>query len=317
MSASWDQGARLHRTTFQLKPVPPFRLDLTVWVLRRRSHNLVDRWDGETYRRVLVVQNQTVEVAVTQTGPAESPRLVVEADHSQPQKELTTILTPVLTRMLGVNADLADFYRLAGADARLGPLVARFRGLKPPRYPSIFEALVNAIAGQQISLSLAIHLLNRLALAYGPVFPGAGEPRRAFPGPRDLADLEPEAFRSLGFSHSKGRAIIEIARGLTTGSLDQEDLEKIEAARAVTRLMGLKGVGRWSAEYVLLRGLGHWSVFPGDDVGARRHLENWLKLAEPLDYEGVRRILAGWQPYGGLIYFHFLLSGLAEDGHIA
>ncbi|MHB9073821.1 MAG: DNA-3-methyladenine glycosylase family protein [Desulfobaccales bacterium] len=307
----------MRKTTFQLKPVPPFRLDLTVWVLRRRSHNLVDRWDGGTYRRVLVVQDQAVEVAVSQTGPAESPRLLVEAEHTQPQKELTAILTPVLTRMLGVNADLSDFYRLAGADARLGPLMARFRGFKPPRYPSVFEALVNAIAGQQISLTLAIHLLNRLATSYGPVFPGTAEPRRAFPRPRDLANLTPEAFRALGFSRSKGSAIIAVARGLTTGSLDLEDLEKIEEAEAVARLIGLKGVGRWSAEYVLLRGLGHWSVFPGDDVGARRHLEKWLKLAEPLDYEGVRRVLAGWQPYGGLIYFHFLLSGLAEDGHLS
>jgi DNA-3-methyladenine glycosylase II len=307
----------MRKTTFQLKPVPPFRLDLTVWVLRRRAHNLMDRWDGQTYRRVLMAQDQAVEVAVSQTGPAESPRLLVEADHAHPQRELTAILTPVLTRMLGLNADLAGFYRLAEADARLGPLIVRFRGFKPPRFPSVFEALVNAIAGQQISLTLAIHLLNRLAGAYGPVFPGAGEPLHAFPGPKDLANLTPEAFRTLGFSHSKGKAIIEIARGLTAGSLDLDDLEKMEEAEAVTRLIGLKGVGRWSAEYVLLRGLGRWSVFPGDDVGARRHLENWLQQDEPLDYEGVRRVLAGLQPYGGLIYFHSLLSGLAEEGHIS
>jgi len=307
----------LRQTTFQLKPVPPFRLDLTVWVLRRRSHNLVDRWDGQTYRRVLVVQDQAVEVAVTQTGPAESPLLLVKAGHTHSPKDLSAVLTPLLVKMLGLSADLADFYRLAGADALLGPLVARFRGFKPPRFPSVFEALVNAIAGQQISLTLAIHLLNRLAGAYGPVFPGAGEPLHAFPGPRDLANLTPEAFRALGFSHSKGRAIIEIARGLTAGSLDLEDLEKMEEAEAVTRLIGLKGVGRWSAEYVLLRGLGHWSVFPGDDVGARRYLENWLQQDEPLDYEGVHRVLAGLQPYGGLIYFHSLLSGLAEEGRLS
>jgi DNA-3-methyladenine glycosylase II len=307
----------LRKIAFQLKPVPPFRLDLTVWVLRRRPHNLVDRWDGRTYRRVLVVQDQPVEVAVTQTGPAESPLLEIEASHAHPQTELTAILTPVLAKMLGLNADLADFYRLIEADGRLKLLLERFRGFKPPRYPSVFEALINAIAGQQISLTLAIHLLNRLATSYGPVFPAPGEPRHAFPRPMDLAGLEPEAFRSLGFSHSKVRAIIEIARGLTAGSQDLEDLQDLAEAEAVTRLIGLKGVGRWSAEYVLLRGLGHWSVFPGDDVGARRHLEKWLQLAEPLDYEGVRRVLARWHPYSGLIYFHFLLSGLAEDGHLS
>jgi len=230
---------------------------------------------------------------------------------------LPAILSPLLTRMLGLHADLAPFYRLATADDRLRPLVQRFRGFKPPRYTSVFEALVNAIACQQLSLDLGIHLLNRLAAAYGPVFQGPVEPRLAFPRPQDLASLSPEAFRALGFSRSKGNAIIELARSLTSGSLDLENLDNLEESEAVTRLLALKGVGRWSAEYVLLRGLGRWSVFPGDDVGARRHLSAWLHPAEPLDYEKVHRLLARWHPYAGLIYFHFLLSGLAEKGHIS
>jgi DNA-3-methyladenine glycosylase II len=302
---------------FQLKPRPPFRLDLTTWVLRRRPHNLVDRWDGQIYRRVLMVQDQPVEVAVRQTGPIESPLLSVEARHADSQRELTTMLSPLLTRMLGLNADLAPFYRLAAADDRLRPLVQRFRGFKPPCYPSVFEALVNAIACQQLSLDLGIHLLNRLAAGYGRVFPGTAEPHQAFPRPSDLADLSPQAFRALGFSRSKGNAIIGLAQGLVSGSLDLEILANLEEPEAVTRLLALNGVGRWSAEYVLLRGLGHWSVFPGDDVGARRHLSTWLHPAELLDYEKVQRLLARWHPYGGLIYFHFLLSGLAEKGHIS
>jgi DNA-3-methyladenine glycosylase II len=307
----------LEKTAFQLKALPPFRLDLTVWVLRRRPHNLVDRWDDQTYRRVLMVQDQPVAVAVSQTGPMETPLLSVEASHTHPQRDLTTALTSLLTRMLGLNADLAPFYRLAEGDDQLGPLAERFRGFKPPRFPSIFEALVNAIACQQLSLTLGIHLLNRLTRTYGPVFAGTEETLQAIPRPLDLAGLSPEAFRALGFSRSKGNAIIGLAQGITSGSLGLEDVEKREEAEIMSRLLALKGVGRWSAEYVLLRGLGHLSVFPGDDVGARRHLENWLHLDAPLDYEGVRRILARWQPYGGLIYFHFLLSGLAEEGQLS
>jgi DNA-3-methyladenine glycosylase II len=307
----------LEPITFELNPLPPFRLDLTVWVLRRRPHNLVDIWDGKTYRRVLLMENQPVEVAVTQTGPLGSPRLVVEVSHAQVQTDLPAILSPLLTRMLGLNADLSPFYRLAAADARLRSLVERFRGFKPPRYPSVFEALVNAIACQQLSLDLGIHLLNRLAAAYGPTFQGTTEPHQAFPRPSDLAGLKPEAFRALGFSRSKGHAIIGLARGLTSGSLDLENLSNLAESETVTRLLALKGVGRWTAEYVLLRGLGRWSVFPGDDVGARKHLSAWLQPDEPLDYEQVRRVLARWHPYAGLLYFHFLLRGLAAKGHIS
>jgi DNA-3-methyladenine glycosylase II len=76
-------------------------------------------------------------------------------------------------------------------------------------------------------------------------------------------------------------------------------------------------VGRWTAEYALLRGLGRIHIFPGDDVGVRTRLQDWMKVARPLDYEGVQRLLNRWKPYGGLIYFHLLLKGLREAGHLA
>jgi DNA-3-methyladenine glycosylase II len=299
---------------FQLRPVPPFRLDLTVWALRRRPHNLVDRWDGQTYRRVLPVDDQPVEVAVTQISPAESPLLRVEATNARPHWEWASILTAHLVKMLGLSADLASFYHLAAQDGRLHPLAERWRGFKPPQFPTLFEALVNAIACQQLSLTMGIHLLNRLATAYGPALPGKKESGPAFPRPADLAGLEPDDLRVLGFSRNKSMALIELARGFRDGLGNLEGLDSLEKSEAMSRLLALRGIGRWSAEYVLLRGLGRWSVFPGDDVGARRHLEIWLQPGETLNYQGVRRQLARWQPFAGLIYFHLLLSRLAEEG---
>ncbi len=72
----------------------------------------------------------------------------------------------------------------------------------------------------------------------------------------------------------------------------------------VTELCRLKGIGRWSAEYAMLRGLGRLHVFPGDDVGARNNLHRRLGLTEKLDYESVAQVLRRWQPFKGLIYFH-------------
>lgn len=312
-----SQDKRVEKVIFQLKPAPPFRLDLTVWALRRRPHNLIDCWDGQTYRRRLLIQEQPVEVAVTQTGPPAAPMLRVEAGNLPPHWEMATILTGLLVKMLGLNADLEPFYQLTGQDDRIAPLVERWRGVKPPRFPSVFEALVNGIACQQLSLTVGIHLLNRLASAYGPNSPAEAEPRVTFPRPADLAGLELEALRALGFSRNKGTALIELARGLRDNHEDLENLNNLAEAAVAERLLALRGVGRWTTEYVLLRGLGHWSVFPGDDLGVRRHMQACLKIAEPLNYQEVRRLLARWHPYGGLIYYHFLLNHLAQEGHIS
>ena len=99
--------------------------------------------------------------------------------------------------------------------------------------------------------------------------------------------------------------------------LDLEKLASLKDEAALESLTRLRGVGRWTAEYVLLRGLGRLHIFPGDDVGVRNKLKIWLKVTQPLDYEGVRRTLTRWEPYGGLIYFLLLLNGLAEQGYIS
>jgi DNA-3-methyladenine glycosylase II len=106
--------------------------------------------------------------------------------------------------------------------------------------------------------------------------------------------------------------MIELAKSITEGGLNMEGLVELPDEAAVKRLRGLQGVGPWTAEYILLRGLGRTHIFSGDVVGARNNLHRWLHLAIPLDDAAVRRTLDRWHPYGGLIYFHLLLDRLAE-----
>ncbi len=307
----------MSQDTLILEPMPPFRLDLTVWTLRRRPDNVVDRWDGQTYRRVLPLSGGPVEVAVTQVGPPDTPQLRVEVAGQPLCSPLDAEVTAVLERLLGLRIDLTAFYRFTARQGRLGQLARRFRGMKPPRYPSLFEGLVNAIACQQVTLTLGIRLLNRLTANYGLTLHEGEEVARAFPRPEDLVGLQPEDLRKLGFSQQKGRAMTELARAITDGRFDPNELADLSDEEAVERLLELRGVGRWTAEYVLLRGLGRTHIFPGDDVGARNNLQRWLHLEESLDYDGVQRTLARWRRFGGLIYFHLLLDRLEEAGHLS
>ena len=220
------------------------------------------------------------------------------------------------TDCLGLSVDLSGFTEMAAADPLLGPIAAAMRGLRPPRFPTVFEALVNAVACQQLSLAVGIQLLNRLTESHGRVAPEAPDAPRAFPGPEQLAGTPPDVLRGHGFSLSKARAIVEIARAVVDGDLDLEALERLDDAAAIEHLSGLRGIGRWSAEYVLLRGLGRLNVFPGDDVGAHNKLRRLLRIDTPLDYDAVRELVSRWDPYAGLVYFHLLLDSLATAGLI-
>ena len=80
-------------------------------------------------------------------------------------------------------------------------------------------------------------------------------------------------------------------------------------------LLGMPGIGLWSAEYVMLRGLARYHVLPGDDVGARNNLRRRFGLAEDAGYDAVARLSRHWQ-LAGLVYFHLLLDALAARGYL-
>ena len=276
------------RLTFSIIPVAPFRLDFTAWALRRRSQNKIDRWDGATYRRVLPFDDVPIEVAVRQSGPGDAPQLQVTLTGPGLRPEFKEKARYLLEKMLGLNVDLAPFYRMASHDAQLLLLVEKFRGLKPPRFPTIFETLANAFACQQLSLTVGLGMLSRMACACGLSLKQAGETNYAFPRPRDLLELPPDTIRELGFSGNKTRAFLELADNIVSGRISFDSLKNMDNEAVVASLLKLRGVGRWTAEYVLLRGLKPLDVFPGDDVGARNRLAKMVTAQRAAGLRGSR-----------------------------
>jgi DNA-3-methyladenine glycosylase II len=302
--------------SFTLRPVAPFRLDYTVWALRRRPDNAIDRWDGAAWRRVHELAEGICEIRVTQAGPPENPTLRVlgigkglGADSKKPIKDL-------LTRMLGLDMDLSGFYSLTRHDKTMAALAERFRGVRLPRFPTLFEALVNGIACQQLSLTVGIVLLSRLAEAYGAHIGTPEGAAFAFPRPEKLAGADIAGLKRLGFSRQKAQALIELSNKVSNKAVDLSGLETLSNEEASEKLLELRGVGRWTADYALLRGMGRFMIFPAGDVGARNRLQGLLHLHKPLDEGGLRRRLRKWDSHAGLIYLHLLLSGLAEEGHL-
>jgi DNA-3-methyladenine glycosylase II len=313
-SPACTQAQTIERHELEIEPRGPFRLDLTAWALRRRSHNALDRWDSATYERVVSLAGGPVALSVTQVVGPEAPRLSVLLAGRRIDQRAEALARDTVNRLLGLSVDLSPFAAMAAPDPLLGPLAARMRGLKPPRFPTVFEALVNGVACQQLSLAVGIHLLNGLAADRGKTTSDAPDSPHAFPDPEDLASLQPDDLKRHGFSATKGRTIIETAQAVVAGDLDLEALQRLEDGAAIERLTSLWGIGRWTAEYVLLRGLGRLHVFPGDDVGARNNLRRLFAIETPLDYEAVGRMLARWHPYAGVVYFHLLLDSMSRAG---
>lgn len=149
--------------------------------------------DGRSYRRILAFDGMPVEVSVNQARPPDEPELEVTAVCEQRRPSgLKARLTAILERTLGLQVDLSGFYEMARDDPKIGALVRRFNGFRPPRFPTVFEALVNAIACQQLTALVGVMLLNRLARTSGMAFGPSSAAALAFPTPEELGSAWPE-----------------------------------------------------------------------------------------------------------------------------
>lgn len=283
---------------------PPFRLDATVQSLRREPSNEVDRWDGRVYRRVLTLGSRAFAVSMAQPGAGPGAALQVEWQGIGFGAERKAVILPMLSRMLGLNLALKPWRRLAASDARLQRLTQGAIGLKPARFPTVFEALANAIACRAGPLPEGIARLNRLCERFGPRYGGAF----GFPRPTDLAGLAVADLRSLDWSEPDAERLLELARQITVGGLDLDAMSALEDAALVERLSALPGMGRWEAQSVALRGFGRLDAVPAADPALRLAAQAWLGLAQCPTPEQLLEALRSWAPFRGMASLHLLLS---------
>jgi DNA-3-methyladenine glycosylase II len=284
----------------------PFRLDLTANVLRRLSTNVVDRFDGTTYSRLIGDASAPALLSVTQTGPAE---LRAEITAGGKKRFDPAVL---VARLLGIDVDLERFYRAAAGVDWLAPLVAGARGVKPPRYPTVWEACVNAIVYQQISIHAAGAILRRVIERYAPAVTLGDAQLYAFPGPQTLIDADAEGLRALGMSVGKVVAVRAVARAIVEGAIDEAALAQLPTPELMSALVVHRGIGPWTAAVIALRGFGRLDLFPMNDSGVARSVRD---LSGRTDVD-VEALLARLGEQRGMLYYHLLLGRLAARGDV-
>jgi DNA-3-methyladenine glycosylase II len=216
-------------------------------------------------------------------------------------------------RMLGAGVDLTHFYHAAADFPWLAKIVTAARGVKPPRYPSLWEAIVNAVVFQQVSIHAAAAILRRLIERFEPLRTFGSIALAPFIQPQIVADADPLELRGLGLSVNKVVALRTLARAVLDGALDRRSLELLETAELAARLATFKGIGPWTAAVIALRGFGRLDIFPLNDSGVARSLKE-LSGEPGVD---AAELLARLGPQRGMLYYHLLIGRLAARGEIA
>jgi AraC family transcriptional regulator of adaptative response / DNA-3-methyladenine glycosylase II len=258
----------------------PFDGEALLAFLRARAVAGLESVAGSTYRRVLSLGRGGGVVELTPHGGAVLCRLRLDdvADRAAAIARCR--------RLLDLDCDPGPVVAHLGSDPVLGPLVRRRPGLRVPGCVDGFELAVRAIVGQQVSVAGARTVLGRLVARYG-------DAARGFPTPATLARVDPA---TLPFPRARGQALRSLARLVAAGELALDTGADPRQVRAT--LLGIRGIGPWTASYIAMRALGDPDAWLPGDAGVRHALE---RLGQPTD---APRVAEAWRPWRSYAVMH-------------
>lgn len=271
-----------------------YREDEVLAYLGRDPESLSEKRNGRRAWKALLVEGvpTIIEVEIGKT---------TAAVHAHGNRNLSRAGQESVHRaalyMLGLVGDVTPFEK---AHAKL---TKPRRGLRISMIPSVFDALCWAIVGQQINLRFACTLRRRLIAA-------AGQPvldMYVHPTPAAIAALDPDVLTAQQFSRSKARYLRGVSQTIAEGKLDIENLRNESAEAAEASLVAQRGVGVWTARYVLLR-TGFPDSAPVGDSAIATALERLHGLSERPDAAATELLMTRYAPYRSLASMHLWAS---------
>lgn len=263
------------------------------------------------------VQNGVIQKMIVTEG---TPVLVEIRDNPAERSLTATVVYPeqanvdeayirsYITHWLHLDGNMKSFYGFAAKDAVLSPLVKRYRGLRLIGIPDLFEALTWSITGQQITLAFAYTLRQRFIQAFGHHTVVAGKDHFVYPHPAVVAALEPASLISMQFSRSKADYIIRLAQSMADGCLSVEKLQAMDYVQAREHLVSFRGIGNWSANYVLMKYNRYLQALPLEDAGLHNALKQQLQLAAKPSVTEVKEYTRHWEQHAAYATFYLWRS---------
>lgn len=271
---------------------------------------MVDHWEKGCYLRpIWLTPNQPALVRVQQ----HSQRLHVDVYADSLDQPLPSIRDK-LAQMLCINDDLTAFYRLAHASKTMRPIVQRLYGVHHYRSQTIFEALAIVVIEQQISLYAALKAQRALVEWGECTVQYEGRSFGVFPTVSQIAEADAPALQGiLKITHRRVQLIQEVAQQILCGTLDLEALHNETTPTIYQHLMSLRGIGFWTASWILIRGYGRYEIGGYNDVALRDAVSHYFyQTTKRASVENVQDSFKAFAPYNGVAAFYTLSAWALE-----
>jgi DNA-3-methyladenine glycosylase II len=292
-----------------LVPVPPYDIDLSARIFSQ-GDPAIRIYESGVYRQALDIQGSPTLIEVRSTGTTGYPRLEVDVSQDSEGHLVESFeIQGIVSSMFNIYDDLAPFYLAVRDDPVMADLTQRLYGLKSPTTPTLFEALVDSIIEQQISLKVAHSLQVRLIKKTGKQLKIERDVYYCYPSPEVLAGTPVSLYRECGLTSRKSEYVRDLSAGIVSGDLDLDKFREYDdTGKIIREMMEIRGIGTWTAELAIIRGIHKLDAFPADDVGLQRILSRYYRNGEKITSDEARTIAGKWGAWKGLAAFYLDLA---------
>lgn len=268
-----------------------------LWFLDRNYDDCLYHVSATSVIKPLRVNGQKVIFELKENGEV----LAVEMLHNESGKDHTTVIVAYINDWLDLERDLSDFYQLLQKHHAFDYMPEDFSGLRLIGIPDVFEAICWCIIGQQINLTFAYKLKRRMVEQYGESVEIDGQVHHFFPKPEVLAQATMEDLKALQFSRQKADYVIHVAKLISSGAFSKQQLEALPDREAqLKQLISVRGVGEWTANYVLMKTLKDMNCITIGDTGLNSALDAHGLVKDKKNKAEVRAFFddfEGWKSY--------------------
>ncbi|WP_235822150.1 DNA-3-methyladenine glycosylase family protein [Gottfriedia luciferensis] len=273
--------------------------------LARSNNEVLHAVKEDFFFKLIKIDNELLLLKVS----SEDKRILIEFPDQNPSEVIKKAAARYIWDLFDMGRDLSGFYQLSNNDQMLKQLIQQYYGLRIIGIPDLFEAFTWAIMGQQINLTFAFSLKRSFVEKYGESFKWNGEDFWLFPTPEDIDELEVSDLTSLKFTTRKAEYIIGIAKLMKEGFISKEGIVCLGSyEEKLKKLIEIRGVGNWTADYVLMKCLKETRAFPIADVGIHNALKNQLSLDKKPTIEEIKKLATKWNGWEAYVTFYLWRS---------
>lgn len=289
----------MHHAAFTLTPTPPFDFAHTLRFLEGFAPGEGEQQlTGNTVTRAVRVAGQTIVCRVASRGSVDAPELACDLWAAAPLDDAT--IAAARDRIgfwWSIADDLRPFYAAAAEDAAFAPIAREWHGHHQMKFLTPFENACWAVLSQRAPIAAARVMKDRVVARYGDALTIEGETFAAFPAPEDFAGVSPDDLLDTVRNSRKADylgAVIEAWRSVDEGWLRTGPYDEVERW-----LRGIRGVGAWSASFVLLRGLGKMERIPPNDALLRAAARAYRHPLAPEEFAAIAARYGDLRGYWG------------------